>query len=78
MSKEHITPEVGDVWQYRYGLDKVHILSILSDRIRCVLLIDKRFVQQREYLTERFLEDYRYLGKSKANIDDLFKTENEE
>lgn len=75
MSKE---PQAGDVWQYRYGLDKVHILSILSDRIRCVLLIDKRFVQQREYLTEPFLEDYRYLGKSKATIDDLFKTENEE
>lgn len=76
MSKD--TPEVGDVWEYRYGLDKYYVVAILSDRICTITLIDKRFVKQREYLTEAFVEDFRYLGESKANIDDLFKTENEE
>ena len=77
MSKEK--PEVGDVWQYKYGLDKVYILAtnLIGERTRTLNFIDKGYVQQREYLTKGFVDDFRYLGKSKVKIEDLFKTENE-
>lgn len=81
MSKD--TPEVGDVW-----LDKeTHF------RMVCVMVSDYycEYIEHCEKLCESF-DVYRitnikdtswkkgkvYLGKSKANIDDLFKTENEE
>ena len=72
-------PEVGDVWEYKYGLDKVYVLAInlIGERTRTLNFIDKGYVQQREYLTKGFVDDFRYLGKSKVKIEDLFNTENE-
>lgn len=71
MSKE---PEVGDVWEYKYGLDKVYVLAtnLIGERTRTLNFIDKGYVQQREYLTKSFVDDFRYLDKSKVSIKELF------
>lgn len=75
MSKD--TPEVGDVFQSKEdkniklhitGKNEVGLEAIVSDT-KEVWNIDSW------YFDERY---YTYLGKSKANIEDLFKTENEE
>lgn len=81
MSKD--TPEVGDVW-----IDKETYF-----RMTFIMVSDYycEYIEHREKLCESF-DVYRitnikdtswqkgkkYLGKSKATIDDLFKTENEE
>jgi len=76
MSKD--TPEVGDVWQ-----------SVESGVIFILTAKDKYFDNMWHSMAndgrtriievyKHFFETSRYLGKSKANIDDLFKTENEE
>lgn len=81
MSKD--TPEVGDVWEFKYGLDRVYILKTQlicgdgKELIRVLRKVDESYFVQREHYANVFREDYRYLSKSKANIDDLFKTENE-
>jgi hypothetical protein len=77
MSKD--TPEVGDVWEYKYGFDKLHIIEtdLPNGYVRVLKKITGKYLQQREYTLE-FFNDCRFLGHSKANIDDLFKTENEE
>lgn len=74
--KEHITPEVGDVWQSnRRNAQKIYITHVLG-RVYCIT--------EQGVASIRFFSDfgkkgtYRYLGKSKTKIDDLFKTENEE
>jgi len=76
MSKE---PEVGDVWEHKYDLSKLYVLKtdLLYGSVRVLEKITGKYIQQRVYAPESF-NDCRYLGKSKANIDDLFKTENEE
>ena len=75
--KEHITPEIGDVFQSNEDKDvRLHITgknnvgfeAVVSDR-KEIWDIDSW------YFDEKY---YTYLGKSKANINDLFKTENEE
>jgi hypothetical protein len=80
MSKD--TPEVGDVW-----IDKENYF-----RMTFIMVSDYycEYIEHCEKLCESFdvyrLNDIKntswkkgkkYLGKSKANIDDLFKTENE-
>lgn len=76
MSK--VKPEAGDIWKSKesgtvfiltrkddYFKDWFH--SMASDGRTRKIIIDNRFFGLSEYL-----------GKSKENIDDLFKTENEE
>jgi hypothetical protein len=72
MSKD--TPEVGDVWVKRYSKeDKIYITQGLP------MIIDVNMQGVFEHVNKRdFLNSYCYLGKSNVNIDDLFKTENEE
>ena len=73
MSKD--TPEVGDVW--KDADEQVLIYIIRGDKNKnCEILVsdskdvwDVQGWQLNEY--------YTYLGKSKANINDLFKTEQE-
>ena len=93
MSKDR-TPEVGDVWEYKTDdKHKIHIVSKhkcypLDGKFRsidecqifeCVHRCNSRKeLETSNYLYEDIIEYYTYLGKSKANIDDLFKTENEE
>lgn len=74
MSKD--TPEVGDVFQSVVDTDiRIHIIDKHKNGYE-ILVSDKREVWD---INEWFYwqDDYIYLGKSKANIDDLFKTENE-
>lgn len=71
--KGRIFPQVGDVWYIDGREDyKVHILSV-TDTTTC-------YVDNEDYFddcaTDYFSRIYRYLGKSKVKIEDLFKTEN--
>lgn len=87
MSKDR-TPEVGDVWKNnRYG-DLLHITDIGTNFIDFIgyapynkdnPYFENHFSNVRgDERYTKFSEYYTYLGKSKANIDDLFKTEDEE
>ena len=79
--KEHITPEVGDVF-YNEKLDeKIYIYKLWEHNKKgkfVKLLIKETY----GLFLEAFLlkninfKSMKYLGKSKANIDDLFNTEN--
>lgn len=81
MSKEN--PEVGDVWQYKNGM-KFYILKETTSN-------GMPFGEDIKYSAFEVIEEdeglnlhdelpfingtFKYLGKSKANINDLFKTE---
>ena len=76
MSKD--TPEVGDVWELANGSIfhyKYYILEVRvwSDYIE---VLSNSMVKTQK--NRNFFKNCIYLGKSKANINDLFKTENEE
>lgn len=71
--KEHITPEVGDVWVNKTGTKKYYVVSLGNNNVYC--LVKGLGVSTKYYA---LFQNYTYLGKSEANIDDLFKTENEE
>ena len=75
MSKD--TPEVGDVFQSVIDTDiRVCIIDKYKNGYG-ILISDKREIWDiKEWIYWK--DDYTYLGKSKANIEDLFKTENEE
>ena len=68
MSKE---PEVGDVWQNKTGRLRVYITKV--DVWGIIGISSSGAVVSKNMY---HLGKYTYLGKSKANIDDLFKTEN--
>lgn len=91
MSKD--TPEVGDVFEIPTSDYKVKCVVIdLRKQNRIYMLRKYKFDFEKGYtydvgvLNEDIEPDYcriikkraKYLGKSKANINDLFKTENEE
>lgn len=75
MSKD--TPKVGDVFEYN---DTRYIITEINDMGYIYIFRPK---SQPEFISQTFANDGRaflrmkYLGKSKVNIDDLFKTENE-
>jgi len=75
MSKE---PEVGDIWIYNRAKNIRHLIVDVG-----VLLVHtaslgyKKHLIGNPYDADTFTRYFTYLGKSKANIDDLFKTENE-
>jgi len=77
MSKD--TPEVGDVWLCEGGF-KAYICNIENGYIHCFTFFREGENNCYEAVLNKklFLKYHTYLGKSKANIDDLFKTENEE
>ena len=70
--KEHITPEVGDIWISPKGI-KIYITQVCP---RFYVVTEKGIATTRFWAD--FNKNYTYLGKSKVNINDLFKTENEE
>lgn len=70
MSKEK--PEIGDVWQNKTRRLRVYITKVYAWGI-IGISSSGAVVSKNMY----HLEKYTYLGKSKANINDLFKTENE-
>lgn len=75
MSKDK--PEVGDVWK----ANKSEIEFMLTNKDVRVFnfwySIAKDGRTKRILINDCFFEENTYLGKSKVNIDDLFKTENE-
>lgn len=76
MSKD--TPEVGDVWKANSS-GIVFYLSSIDVRDKKMMFSMAQDGRTKRILVDNyFLMENTYLGKSKANIDDLFKTENEE
>lgn len=80
--KEHITPEVGDVWAFNSDNTKFVIINVLEwNQTDVETVYQILYLMKGWYFCEHMkMENFRYctyLGKSKANIDDLFKTENE-
>ena len=77
MSKD--TPEVGDVWEDDSGY-KVLILKTFISYSEAISenffyrIIYNKGCAKKDY---KDISSYDYIGKSKANINDLFKTENE-
>ena len=84
--KEHITPEVGDIFERIYKTkfsNRRRITSIYKccdgDCLIHLAYLDKyNSIQEEVIFLSAMNKHYKYLGKSKANIDDLFKTENED
>lgn len=77
MSKD--TPEVGDVWIHDRNENIRHLIvdaGILL--VHTVSLGYKKHLIGNPYDADTFTREFTYLGKSKVNINDLFKTENEE
>lgn len=70
MSKDK--PEVGDVWENKTGRLRVYITKV---DVWGIIGISSSGAAVSKNMYH--LEKYTYLGKSKANIEDLFKTENE-
>lgn len=75
MSKD--TPEVGDVWEIKDARTYITFLhnGFVDSVCRCC---SSSYVYDRTYTVNELVREGKYLGKSKANIDDLFDTENEE
>lgn len=67
------TPEVGDVWINTKTNKKIYITGLKNH----VYVVSESGVASSRWYCD-FKKNYTYLSKSKANIDDLFKTENEE
>ena len=72
MNEKH-SPEVGDVWQStRRNAQKIYITHVMG-RVYCIT--------KQGVASTRFFSDfgkngtYRYLGKSKANVEELFDVE---
>lgn len=80
MISNNRTPEAGDIFKDECG-EKAHILWVGY----IVVYVRKYWITNYEYHYEickldydKFIRKWTYLGHSKANIDDLFKVENEE
>ena len=82
MSKD--TPEVGDVWEYMEDellyIEKV--IYIRENTYQCESILKDKYTGDIRFfflpMFDTLQKHFTYLGKSKVNIDDLFKTENEE
>ena len=74
MSKDK--PEVGDVFQSKEDTDvRLYVTGINNVGLECLVSNNREIWDIDSWY---FDEDYyTYLGKSKANLSDLFKTENE-
>ena len=74
MSKDK--PEVGDVFEN--GFCKAVIIQTYYKQLRYMVKDGRcKLLQYKKRSPKDFLSIYKtYLGKSKVNIDDIFKTEN--
>ena len=76
MSKD--TTEVDDVYKV-LETDRVYQITLVeNDIIWFAMIYEYSGIQVFWEKLDMFCKDCKYLGKSKANINDLFKTENEE
>lgn len=90
MSKDK--PEVGDVWKNKHNESLLYIIEVGTNFITFLGRVKDVFAHKtykRYYVNSfsslagnprytHFTEDYEYKGKSKANIEDLFKTDEKE
>ena len=76
MKKEERKPEIGDVWQIHNA--KIHIAYIHNGFVDTVYKGDYDYFYDRTYTVYDIMRDGKYLGKSKASIEQLFKVESEE
>lgn len=64
-------PMPGEVWQRKLLFDRVHVVNVSDNFVRCQIgelrfkCIPKRF----------FLDAYKYVGKAKSTIKDLFEVQ---
>lgn len=76
MSKD--TPEVLDVWKDENG----RMFTIIESTHKYTYVASKKLrgrgITIKTFTYRKIKNDWQYLGKSKANINDLFKTEDEE
>lgn len=75
MSKDK--PEVGDVWVNKTTGDKVQVKLSLTTIIYVWHKVGDT-IYTYDFDRDMFLKAFTYFGKSKANINDLFKTDDEE
>lgn len=75
MSKEN--PEVGDVWVNKTTGDKVQVKLSLTTIIYAWYKVGDT-IYTYDFDRDVFLKAFTYLGKSKASINDLFKTDEKE
>lgn len=68
------TPEVGDIWANKTTGDRVHVKLSLTTIIYAWYKVGDT-IYTYDFDRDMFLKAFTYIGKSKANIDDLFKTE---
>lgn len=87
MSKD--TPEVGDVWVYKRNEFEIrYYISAIAGQKCSEYYLYVLYVNGNNFVVGCWLDEKEweqqvrcgltYISKSKANIDDLFKTENEE
>lgn len=68
MSKEK--PEVGDVWEYQ---DKLYHVSAVTDRVVEVWCKSSNDIMRKHnWIIRGFITVFKYLGKSKVSIKELF------
>jgi hypothetical protein len=75
MSKE---PQVGDVWKSKLINGLKYVILSKADVGVYVLARYKDGTEDIGYINEDDYSEIKYLGKSKANIEQLFETENKE
>lgn len=81
-------PEVGDVWEHKLHKSLIHITEIGENYIGFIGVSFTTWPNDRttknyyensfgkdDERQKHFLEIYKYLGKSKASIEDLFEVE---
>lgn len=71
------TPEVGDVWANKTTADRVQVKLSITTIIYAWHKVGET-IYTYDFDRDMFFKAFTYLGKSKASIDDLFKTENED
>lgn len=65
-------PEVGDVWINKTGTKTYYIVSLGNNYAHC--LVKGLGISTKYY---DLFRNYKYLGKSKANIEQLFEVQDE-
>lgn len=78
MTKEHITPEVGDVFYIKPFPMQTVIITNITEYKGIITYTYFNGKTAWETSKTRIKKEWCYLGKSKANIEQLFEVENEE
>lgn len=70
-----LKPEIGDVWEDSKGPVHISRIFTLSDGTRAIVFIDNsnNTIFEDSARERHFIKMFKYLGKSKASIKDLFE-----